>query len=291
MKPKNNSDFIIDYMITSRCNLSCDFCYGPTPDSIKELNKEQKIQLIEKLYDIGVTKIIIAGGEPTLSSDLISVCQKAKEYGIGLGLQTNAFFESSLEKVLPYLDWVALPIDGVTTNAQLVMRSSRLHLAKTLNALSLIKDYNQSYEHSVKVKIGTVICQKNFGELERVASILNSYEVDVWKIYQLRKRGKGKHFSSKYFIEDFAISAILKKIMIKFPNLPIYYSTDKNDAYVIIDPDSRTYIINNISTQDFGRLIDGESSSFDKTKFIDIMDMSNEEQIKYNISKSFPGWI
>ena len=56
------------YMLTSRCNLSCRYCFRDTSKKSleSELNLEEIKNAISKLYnDFNVRKLTISGGEPT----------------------------------------------------------------------------------------------------------------------------------------------------------------------------------------------------------------------------------
>lgn len=91
---------LIDYpgtiscvIFLSGCNLVCPYCHnpelvrgdGPVPDFLKEGwvidFLKQRIGLLDG--------VVITGGEPTLSNDLFTLCQKIKELGFKVKLDTN----------------------------------------------------------------------------------------------------------------------------------------------------------------------------------------------------------
>jgi pyruvate formate lyase activating enzyme len=91
---------LIDYpgkissvLFFSGCNFRCPYCHNPE----LALNKPDKSQSIdhEQVYDfLEIQKgfldgVVISGGEPTLSSELFSVCQKIREFGYPIKLDTN----------------------------------------------------------------------------------------------------------------------------------------------------------------------------------------------------------
>lgn len=282
----------IDYMINAPCNLKCPFCYGPPPKMKGELNKEQKFHLIKNLKVNGIDKIVIAGGEPLLCDDIYDLLEFASKTGVSIGIQTNGFFLNKLETVLKFVDWIALPLDGISLNAQMKMRTSDEHYSYFLQAIRLIKTHQSSRKgNQLKIKVGTVVTKYNVAEIEQIATILAKLNINVWKLYKLRKRGKGNEIFNDYHVVDMEVERIVGIIKSKYPSLNIFYSTDNeiSDSYVIIDPDSSTYIIKGDILHNIGRLI-LDSSTFNIQAWKEILEYTDFQSMATNISKSFPNW-
>lgn len=82
--------FIV-WNFTNLCNLKCKHCYQdaehkPLPD---ELTREEKLNLVDQIAAQYVPMIAFAGGEPTLSGDLIPVLQRCKQHGIHTTIATH----------------------------------------------------------------------------------------------------------------------------------------------------------------------------------------------------------
>lgn len=285
------SGYIVDYMINAPCNLKCPFCYGPDPHLKGELSTSGKLELLRNLSLHKVKRIVIAGGEPTLSRDLEEVCSTAHQSGIGVSLQTNAFSLDKITKVLPFLDWIAFPLDGITERSQVIMRTDEKHYDKFTEATALVQAYNNDHAKKVKIKVGTVVSKYNIDELEVIASILSQLSITVWKIYKIRKRGKGEEIFGSFTVADEIVSDKIKSITDQFPALNINYSYQEStsDSYIIIDPDSKTYVISGAHQTDFGKIMDG--NTFLTNKFDEILHFANKDLILNNINKSFPGWL
>lgn len=56
--------------ITARCNYRCKHCGATTPDRQRELTRDQWIEVIRELQDLGVAYIVFSGGEPLLRPDM-----------------------------------------------------------------------------------------------------------------------------------------------------------------------------------------------------------------------------
>lgn len=59
--------------LTSRCNLSCDYCFIKQPSS--ELSTEQFISALDRLAEAGVLSLTLTGGEPFLRNDILTILQ------------------------------------------------------------------------------------------------------------------------------------------------------------------------------------------------------------------------
>lgn len=82
--------FIV-WNFTNLCNLSCKHCYQDAehkalPD---ELTLEEKLGLVDQIAEQYVPMIAFAGGEPTLSPDLLPVLKRCQSYGIHTTLATH----------------------------------------------------------------------------------------------------------------------------------------------------------------------------------------------------------
>ncbi len=69
--------------ITSKCNLACSGCYAAATGTVshkkKNLDISQWKKIIEEANELGVFSYVIAGGEPFLYPDLLSLCEDFKD--------------------------------------------------------------------------------------------------------------------------------------------------------------------------------------------------------------------
>jgi radical S-adenosyl methionine domain-containing protein 2 len=97
----------VDLRITGRCNLSCPFCFGPRHD-IGHTHIAEFIELVGRLPDVGVRRVVITGGEPTLVPGLPELLMACRDAGLVTILSTNGTLLSRRHRqILPNLDWVA----------------------------------------------------------------------------------------------------------------------------------------------------------------------------------------
>jgi MoaA/NifB/PqqE/SkfB family radical SAM enzyme len=282
----------IDFMLTAKCNLQCPFCYGPDPHIEGELSLPFKRRLIEELAMREVSHIVFAGGEPLMSPDAADVISRTKELGISVGLQTNAFFPERLRAVLPYLDWVAFPIDGCDSKTQQLLRTSASQLDRTKAAVELFRSLSEA---STKLKIGTVVTPYNIDELPRIANQVKLLQPDIWKWYQVRPRGAGQSNFETLTVARSDIERSLIQIESEHPNLNIFvsYVEQSINAYLIVNPDSEALVPQVDSYISAGHLLKRGTTSpqFDDfvwDKFLAQRDAVAQEA---NMKNSFPNWL
>jgi len=114
---------MVVWNITYHCNLRCKHCYenaGPLrPGQLptNELSREQKLAVVDELADSYVPTLSLSGGEPTIDPDFWAVCERAREQGLYLSMNTNGtLIDQDFARRLKELDfaYVAVSIDAPT---------------------------------------------------------------------------------------------------------------------------------------------------------------------------------
>lgn len=98
-------------IFTVGCNFKCNFCHNKhllVKGAGREYNIQDIIDLIKNNYL--VQSISITGGEPTLQSDLLHLCQEIKALEKYVSIDTNGSNPEIIEKLLPYIDRIALDL-------------------------------------------------------------------------------------------------------------------------------------------------------------------------------------
>lgn len=76
-------------VLTERCNLACPHCYVPKPEHVDEMNLGQWETVLDQLAALGVLRLIITGGEPSLRPDLFEIVEAAVSRRFAVALKTN----------------------------------------------------------------------------------------------------------------------------------------------------------------------------------------------------------
>ncbi len=76
---------------TNLCNLRCVHCYQDSDHKRleDELTLDEKLDLVDQMGEQYLPMIAFAGGEPTISPDLLSVLRRCKQYGMHTSIATH----------------------------------------------------------------------------------------------------------------------------------------------------------------------------------------------------------
>lgn len=82
---------LVAWEITRRCNLHCDHCRASAEDSVYEgeLSTSESIDVIDSILEVGTPILILTGGEPLLSPDVLEIGAYASERGLRVVVGTN----------------------------------------------------------------------------------------------------------------------------------------------------------------------------------------------------------
>jgi radical SAM protein with 4Fe4S-binding SPASM domain len=84
-----SAPFRMDLALTYRCNANCSHCYNARPRSYPELSTDEWVEVIDRLWDVGIPHICFTGGEATLRADLPTLVAHASKRGQITGLLSN----------------------------------------------------------------------------------------------------------------------------------------------------------------------------------------------------------
>jgi len=103
-------------LFTSGCNFDCPYCHNP--DLAKGCTSYSPFSTENGVYDFLDNRktfldgVVISGGEPTLQKDLVLLCQKVKNMGYPVKLDTNGSRPKVLKQLIEdgLVDYIAMDI-------------------------------------------------------------------------------------------------------------------------------------------------------------------------------------
>jgi MoaA/NifB/PqqE/SkfB family radical SAM enzyme len=173
----------IDWWVTSRCNLSCDFCYGPAPAKDPAGLREAIFSAIASSSAAAVT---FCGGEPLIVRGLDRYARKLADLGKKTVLNTNGqLLRQRLQQGFELaFNVVGLSVDGSTEAVHRAMRGTRADLGAVLDAARLLAS-----TADVSLKLATVVSAVNRADLPALADLIARVKPDVWRLYEYSVRG------------------------------------------------------------------------------------------------------
>lgn len=232
--------------VTGRCNLNCKHCYFSPHRTSEELSTEEWKKVFEQLYEMGVYKVEITGGEPLIRKDIIQICETLKEYEFLTTIITNATLldEHFLENLVDSgVSAFGVSLDCATPKTFTDFRGED-YFFKVINNLKMIRDYRDSGKLSYFC-VSTMLTRKTAKELFDLYQILKSeIKPDTWVIERPYASGNYKKYIAEYDIPVVESAPILHKLLLQIrrdkPNFPYRIHLDK--YYTYLNPERYSHI-------------------------------------------------
>ena len=210
--PKNylTAPFRVFYDITYKCNLRCKHCFTNSGiENKKELSLNEKIDLVEQLYDLGVERVSIAGGEPFASEDIYKFVEKCNEKKIDVSISTNGtyFNKDTIAKINELnIKNITVSFDGGTEKSMDFIRGKGTY-KKTIEGLKMLqKYYNKNYS------IKTTLMKNNIKEIENLIKIAIECGCNTIKFNCVREDGRATTNKEKIILSQDEYIEVVKDI-------------------------------------------------------------------------------
>ncbi len=165
---------------TLRCNMACKHCgvmSGPYSKRGDELSFNEIVALMDDLTDLGVSRIVLSGGEFTTRKDWRELLRHALERFEMVRQISNGWLGTRLLETLEAVPAkgrlvLSLSLDGLESAHDANRRSGSFR-----KVIDIIKASSSIYRTVI-----TTATAENFGNLERIFLLLRSFQVPVWSI-------------------------------------------------------------------------------------------------------------
>lgn len=184
--------------LTQDCNFRCFFCHreGQRFNSKQEMTPEEVERIVKIASLLGIRKVKLTGGEPTVREDIIEIVKRIKPYVIDLSMTTNGSRLKGLAREL-----ARAGLDRVNVS----LHSLRPEVYKKITGVDMLDVVLEGIEEAVKylspVKLNmTVMRGLNDGEIwdmidfaAKTGTILQLIELEA------PREMTGTAFFRKYF--------------------------------------------------------------------------------------------
>ena len=138
-------------VFTANCNYRCGFCHNsPLVTDVKSLTPIPNSEILEYLTKRrGVLDgVCISGGEPTLQRDLPAFCEKIKELGLSIKLDTNGTNPDMLKTLVNngLCDYVAMDIKNAKEHYSNIVGISDYDTNKVEQSVKFLLSDTVEYE-------------------------------------------------------------------------------------------------------------------------------------------------
>ncbi len=195
--PHDSSKTIAAVFLLPKCDMDCTFCASDL--GFDSMGFEQACGLIEALYRAGYRILVLGGGEPALWRDgekrLMDLAVFAKGLGFVVQINTNGIRLAEGFEEWPGVDRFIFPMDGAQPAGH--------------DSLRVVLGSNPTGHHEIVQErvnacvragrgftVGTVLTQKNTGELEGLVDWMRERteqgaKIHAWHLYRFQAVGRG----------------------------------------------------------------------------------------------------
>ncbi len=196
-----NTPYLGVLELTYRCNCRCLTCDVWKLPKREELSLRELFLVIDQMKELGIDEVLLAGAEPFMRDDIVSIIRYIKKKGLNCSVTTNAtIIDAKVAKELCEcgLDNVIVSIDRVGKGHDL-MRSHEGAFDKAVTAISHLKKARED-----------LVRTNPFISIHVTLSNLNVAEVgDMWHLkkrigadsigYSYACQTKEEHFRSTLY--------------------------------------------------------------------------------------------
>ena len=223
--------------ITDVCNYKCTYClpqgYKKTPgDNRSFMSAEELSRLAKALSELGVCKIRLTGGEPTVRKDFFNILKDMKQNSkiSKVTMTTNGYRLDKIAKQLYMsgLDGINISIDSLERETFKNL-TGHDRLPEILNGIKILQDLNFK-----SIKVNAVLL-KGINDTEKDFDIFSNFIKDNkidFRFIELMQTGDNKD----YFKKNHVSAKIFKDYLEKNNWLDQTYGKDAGPALNYIHP-------------------------------------------------------
>ena len=187
--------------ITDRCNFKCQYCL---PNGFQSTGKQQDLTIIEienlvaALVEMGIWKIRLTGGEPTVRNDLTAIIAAIRKFPqiTELSLTTNAY------RLYRQLDeYLAAGLTGINISIDSLDQQQFARITGVDRLDKILPVIDCALASSLKsVKINTVLLKDSYlDELKHFSQLLKTKALTV-RFIELMETGDNKEYFTRNYI-------------------------------------------------------------------------------------------
>lgn len=176
---------------TLGCNLDCSFCHNKNlvTGEVDQITSAEMIGRLQKRRAF-VDHVVITGGEPTINASLPDFCQKLKNLGFKIKVDTNGLRPRMLKKLIgeDLVDYVAMDIkSSLHSYGQFLdprvsnkSRKSYDHVEPLVESIQLLKNSNVTHEYRTTATKTTC----GYTDFEEIARFLRATYEKYERLYK-----------------------------------------------------------------------------------------------------------
>jgi MoaA/NifB/PqqE/SkfB family radical SAM enzyme len=229
-------------IVTGECNLRCGFCYGNFESLPRDqITAQDWAKIFINLRSLGLMRVDLSGGEPTLRPDLPEIAQAAIDAGLNVVISTNgrSLAADRLDR-FPMVRW------HVSVDSGIAYVHERSRLLPTLQPSTggfkrTLRFMQECVERDLLVRALTSVGWDNRDELFELGEQLALIGVPEWNISRVLPAGRAKTcYEQRWAVDDDYILDQIHDMRAAFSSMiRIRYSNraDQDGYFLLVLPD------------------------------------------------------
>ncbi|UCC92707.1 MAG: radical SAM protein [Thermoplasmata archaeon] len=202
------SPYRMDLALTYRCQNECGHCYNEEGRGTEEMTKDQWLDVIDGLWEVGIPHIVFTGGEPTLVPHLLHLIRRSEFHGQITGLVTNG-------RRLAEPGYLLALIETGLDHVQVTVLSHRESVHDGLVCSEgawkeTVEGIKKALALDVYLSTNTTIMSENLDDVEDTVRFLIDLGVQNISLNGIIRSGKGKDARSVTYEE---LDGLLQRVV------------------------------------------------------------------------------
>lgn len=181
----------VHFYYTSSCNLNCAHCFTKNAKVSNELTFEEKLHMLDQMYELGVNEILIGGGEPFTKSDFPDFVEACLEREIVTKVFTNGLLlrdKKLCERMSKWnLKYMSISIDGSNEEEYEKVRGIKGLATIKENLIELKKHCSFTIAASITIN------PYNYNNAENLLALIEDFGFDRLKVRPVKPAGNVIH--------------------------------------------------------------------------------------------------
>ena len=191
----------INLFVSPNCFVYCKGCYSYSRDEkcCSRVKSSVIINFLTYMYNKGLRKVTICGGDPLTREDIIPLLEQIKNIGyhitldtMGLSLLSDVYINNNLiakktdvKKFIKLVDMIGIPIDGSKLEIVKMFRPSNEDVLR-----KLLKVCDLLHKNNANICINTVAHKENLKDALNLSRLISEMSyIDKWQIFQFIPSG------------------------------------------------------------------------------------------------------
>jgi MoaA/NifB/PqqE/SkfB family radical SAM enzyme len=230
------------------------------------------MEIVQRVADLGISRIVFTGGDPLLRTDLGHLIDRAKSLGLEVAVSTTGdeLTREFLVSHGPNIDLVSLPLDGPSESVSSRTKKEG-HFDAVMRALDLLAEFPE-----IDLKMATPVTRLNLESVTEIVRLLEKRGETIpnrmfYNVFQAFPRSMNEADWEALLVTDEEFSRVRDEVLLLDPAFRINWLSHEtlDRLYVTVFPDGTLTIPSGNDFLNYGPFlaIDNLDEFLDQTDF------------------------